>query len=791
MAAPAVLLLGCPPKDVVRLYQTTPVAPSLDDGAVAALDHLGVTVVDDGVNFSVFSGNAQRLDLLLFDDPEAERPTRQFEMSRFGDVWNLHVEGVGLGQHYGYVAWGPNWPFHPDWSPGRIEGFVADVDAVGHRFNPNKLLIDPYARAVHRDHDWSKGSVASGPARTESTWAAAAKAVVVQSNYVWSDEEALWRAGRQSTSFSGHGWEDLIVYEVHPKGFTADPASGVDFPGTFRGFGEMADYLADLGITAVELMPVHEKPLDGGYWGYNSLLFFAPELSFGVTTRPGEVADEFKWMVDQLHLRGIEVILDVVFNHTGEGGLWREKLELTDTELDPGTGVALANFDPKEVAGLYTFRGLDNVSYYALDSSDPGFYVNNTGVGNMTRVNYRPVRRLTLDALRFWVEEMHVDGFRFDLAPIHGEKDRDYSRWDVIEETSLQDIIEDPILQQYNTRIMAEPWAVSGFYLGDFPKDRNSDVAWYEWNGHFRDWWRSFVNDDNWALNAREGAVDGGGVLTGSFDLFDDEGRKPYHSLNFVTVHDGFTMYDLFSYDQKQNACGPLNPVCCDAPLSPFCDRNSGEDNNRSRDWGQANEATKREQMRNLFVAMMISHGTPLLLGGDEWMRTQLGNNNAYSTRADNPFNWFQWGTWRASEERSRMHDFVRQTIALRKQNAHAFAPAGYGTGAPFSWKAADNTEPPNWSGKHLAIHYYDSSAGAELEVLINMESGPVDFTLPSGRTWKRLVDTQQWFDGDTYLEQEGLNKGATANVTLAAPADVPGPIYQVQPRSIVVLRAQ
>ncbi len=785
------VLAACPPDTHTRLYHTEPIAPSLDEAGVRALDHLGPTLIDDGVNFGVFAGNAERVDLLLFDDPERSTPTRQFQMQRFGDVWNLYVEGIGVGQHYGYIAWGPNWRVHPDWYPGSIHGFVADVDEAGNRYNPNKLLLDPYARAVHRDHDWSRGSIASGPARTESTYAASAKSVVVESQYTWSEHEAAWLARRKDPKAPGNGWNEQVIYEVHVKGFTADPASGVEHPGTFRGFGEKAAYLKDLGVTAVHLMPIMEKPLDGGYWGYNTLDFFAPEISYASRTRPGEPLDEFKWMVDQLHQNGIEVWLDVVYNHTGEGGLWREKLEFSDVDLDPGTTGKLVNFDPKEVAGLYSYRGLDNASYYALDASDPGFYVNNTGVGNMTRCNYGPMRRLILDNLHYWVTEMHIDGFRFDLAPILGEKDRDYGGWDDVRRTVLQEIVDDPVLRAHHTRLVAEPWALSGFYLGQFPSSsEGGEVAWSEWNGHFRDVWRSFVNDDAWPLNGREGVVDIGAALTGSYELFGDDGRRPYHSVNFVTVHDGFTLYDLVTYEKKQNGCGPLNPACCDMENSPFCDRDSGEDHNRSRNWGD--EALKRQMMRNFFTAILVSQGTPLLYAGDEWMRTQLGNNNAYSTRADNPFNWLQWGTYEASDERHRMHDFVRRLIAFRKAHAYAFAPVDYGQGAPFAWKSADNTDAPDWNSRHIAMHYYDPSFGPELEILINMEATAVRFQLPQGRSWRRVVDTQAWWDSETYLDESGSEPRSSHNIWAYEAAEVLAePVYEVQPRSIVILEAR
>jgi glycogen operon protein len=621
----------------------------------------------------------------------------------------------------------------------------------------------------------------------------------MESAYSWSEGEADWVAGREANTLAGHGWNDLVLYEVHPKGFTANGIEGVDHPGTFRGLGEKADYFASLGLTGIELLPVHEKPLDGGYWGYNTISFFAPELSYSADYEyggdPEAVSDEFKWMVDQLHANGIEVVLDVVYNHTGEGGLWRDKVYTDDTLVDASGMEEAYDLDTTEAATIYNLRGLDNDSYYALSADKTGYW-NNTGVGNETRPNFAPSRRLIMDSLHYMVEELHVDGFRFDLAGILGEKDGDYNNWDDPANTVLQDIVDDPILQAHNTRIIAEPWTAGGYYtsIGNFPPSSNDEaIAWGEWNASFRDWWRSFVNSDSYALNSQESGIDGGGVITGTQARYGANGRQPYHSTNFVTCHDGFTMYDLLSYDEKQNFCGPLNPTCCDDPTSSWCETDNGESNNRSRDWGTDGEDFKRQLMRNFFVAMMISEGTPMILGGDEWLRTQYGNNNAYSTAADNEWNWYRWGEWQSHDERWRMMDFVSRMVSFRLSHTYAFAPSTYGGSMPFAWKNESNSGDPDWSSRHLMIHFYDDGSSgqdfsdkAEIAILLNMERYDVTYTLPGGRSWARVVDTQAYWDLDATIAAAG-NDARTSPNYFTDGADI-GTEYTVPASSIVIL---
>jgi isoamylase len=852
----ALVLTGgaCAKSDYAHIYQTAPFAPSYARESIANLEHMGATLVDKGVNFAVYSEHATKLQLALFDDPESNRPTRQLDMVRQGDVWNLYVEGVGIGQAYGFIAWGPNWDFDPRWYCGSIHGFKSDVDGDGNRFDPNKLLLDPYAKEIHRDHDWSRGSTATGPKRAECDYGAAAKSLVIQSTYAWSDGEGAYRTMRQGNETVGHRWQDLVVYEAHPKGLTADSGSGVLHPGTYRGIGEKAAYFKKMGINAVELMPVFEKPLDGGYWGYQTIGFFMPSRAYANEKLRWGPVEEFKWMVDQLHQQGIEVLLDVVYNHTGEGGLWRQYIQDSfspDPTLDPSKYSAL---DPKEVAGLYSFRGLDNQAYYAL-APDHQTYWNNTGVGQETRPNHAPMRRLVLDSLRYWVEEFHVDGFRFDLAPQLNESDQDYNTQSVDSAGNMtgvpQEIVDDPTLQKYNTRLVAEPWSLAAFMVSRFPSASSKDgTAWGEWNGPFRDWWRQLVNQGNTdstnegdafhyatSMNTDEGfrasgqtqLSNAGFFLFGSPDYYIHNSRRPYHSFNFVTIHDGFTMYDLLSYGQKINGCGPLDPACC--PQSPgICDEHSGEDNNRSQNWGglswggkgspnqhhviyadgqkacettadgqgnwgctithDAGEAIKRRKMRDLFMAMLLAHGTPTLLGGDEWMRTQLGNNNAYSSGADNPYNWFAWGEWQADPFRVRMADFVRQAIAVRSHHRYAFAPDQYGSGAPFKWMNEAAVEGPDWNSRHLAQYWFDPAQGKPLYVIWNMESHGVDFTLPSGHHWNRLVDTQSYFDDPAYFTANALDPSISANGSVDSPMPVGTPSYNTPAGTVVVLEA-
>ena len=819
-----------------RVYGACTLAPSFKGMKGDDLYNiLGPTITDKGVNFAVYAKNAMRVEVLIFDtnNPDTDQPVIRIPMTKDKEsgIWTQFVYGIGVGTHYGYIAFGPNWPYSEEFKPGTSKGFITDCDEEGNRYNPNKLLLDPYARRISHDFDWfSGGNPASGSARAISDWKGAAKSVVIKSEYEWSENEKIWRENRmKGDAFEGHAQSDVIYYEAHPKGFTMRALDDVQNPGTWKGIGEKAPYLKELGITALELLPVAEKPDDGGYWGYNTIAFFAPEQRFATPNnqkKTNGVHDEFKEMVDKLHQNGIEVILDVVYNHTGEGGFWRSKVQ------DPANSYgSQADFDDKTALTIYSFRGLDNKNYYHLKKDSNGkrnqVYVDEPGVGNQFRCNNAPGRRLILDNLRFWVEEMHVDGFRFDLAPALGvhedwvtddgdTRENNGVAWmQESNATVLQDIVDDPILNKYHTRLVAEPWG--GYYVnGCFPKSQTDDTkGWGEWNGRFRDMMRDFVNNDGVKLNKEENLapdwqrhINLGNLLTGSSNMFkDSNGRKPYHSVNVITVHDGFTLYDVESYWQKNNLCSMLNPLCCSDPYNAFCKTDNGSTDNRSRNWCQKDcgdngcnenkdsqgmckdayhEELKRQMIRNLFTLLMISQGTPLILGGDEYMRTQYGNNDAYSDSADNEWNWFRWGDWTSNKANVRMHDFVRDLIKIRKQYKEFLALNEYNTPVQWWWPdGCGNVESGCWDGKAVGMYYPATEKTKALYVMINMENDDRVFHLPEG-SWSILLDTQRYYDSDEYLKGEGIDDSTTNNIWLNGNNSASG-TYGVKGHSIVI----
>jgi isoamylase len=568
---------------------------------------LGATWLGNGVNFALFSEHATSVDLCLFDSMEAREENIRIPVTEHTDqVWHIFLPEAQPGQIYGYRVSGP---YEPE---------------IGMRFNSSKLLLDPYAKAIAGRVEWGDemfGYVVGGEKEDltrdfrDDAWGMP-KAVVIDNAFNWGGDRKLGRPLAES-----------IIYEVHVKGFTKlCPSVPPELRGTYAGLGSTwaIDYFKHLGVTAVELLPVHahidDKALvDRGltnYWGYNTIGFFAPEAKYSGSGDRGGQVNEFKIMVRNLHAAGIEVILDVVYNHTAEGN-----------QLGPTLG----------------FRGIDNIASYRLRTENPRFYLDFTGTGNTFNLLHPRTLQLVMDSLRYWVLEMHVDGFRFDLASTLARDANGVNKLHAFFEI----IHQDPVLSQ--VKLIAEPWDVGegGYQVGNFP------VLWAEWNGKYRDAIRSFWKGD-------EGKI--GEVayrLTGSPDLYQHDGKRPYASINFVTAHDGFTLTDLVSYNEKHNqANGEKN--------------HDGDNNNLS--WNHGVEgptddpkinALRERQRRNFLTTLLISQGVPMLLGGDEFGRTQNGNNNAYCQ--DNELSWFHWE--KRDEKQNALFEFTRRLIQLRHQH--------------------------------------------------------------------------------------------------------------------------
>lgn len=559
---------------------------------------LGSRIMGDGVNFSVYSRNALEVQLLLFDHTEAAEPSHVIRLDarrhRTYHYWHIHVKGIGAGQLYGWRVIGP-------FAPER-----------GLRFDPGKVLLDPYARAVETPRSYSRWHACLSGDNTASCL----KSVVVDlRDYGWEEDKhprtPYWRT---------------VIYELHVRGFTIHESSGVESAkrGTYAGLIEKIPYLKELGVTAVELLPVFQFDADDApkglknYWGYSPLSFFAPHAAYSSRRNPDGPIREFRDMVKALHRAGLEVILDVVFNHTAEG-----------SELGP----------------TLCFKGLENSAYYIL-SEDRRSYANYSGTGNTLNANHPIVRRMIVDSLKYWVSDMHVDGFRFDLASILS---RDETGKPIQDPPVLWDIESDPVLA--GTKLIAEAWDAGGLYqVGGFVGD-----SWKEWNGQFRDDVRRFVKGDNDTV----GRV--ASRLVGSPDLFAHEEREPEQSVNFVTCHDGFTLADLVSYNRKHNELNGEN-------------NQDGTNDNHSWNCGVEGptqepqvHALRLQQMKNLIALNLFAVGTPMLLMGDEMARTQNGNNNAYAQ--DNPTSWMDWSLL---ERNKGLFRFVQELVRLRRdENGH------------------------------------------------------------------------------------------------------------------------
>ena len=647
---------------------------------------LGATVAsgdEGGVNFALFSKHATAVHLCLFDGPDETIERIAIPLTeRTGDVWHGYLPDARPGQLYGYRVHGP-------WEPAR-----------GHRFNPAKLLFDPYARAIGREALWHTSLLDVRAAHSEpdagNSAAVAPLAVVIDSQFDWQDDQHPRIA-----------WTDTVIYEAHVKGLTAlHPDVPAELRGTYLGLAAapIVEHLKKLGVTAIELLPVHahfDEPslIERGlrnYWGYNTLAYFAPDAGFAVANHPSQAVVEFKTMVRALHAAGLEVILDVVYNHTAEGN-----------HLGP----------------TLSWRGIDNSTYYRLEPADPSHYQDFAGTGNTLNVQDINVREMVIDSLRYWVEEMHVDGFRFDLATALAREGIDFSP----HATFFDAIRADPVLR--TVKLIAEPWDVGpgGYRLGGFPED------WSEWNGRFRDDVRGFWRGDAGTLPGLATR------LAGSRDLFGSANRAPRSSVNFVTAHDGFTLADLVSYNEKHN-------------LDNGEENRDGESNNLSSNHGVEGptadpdiQQLRLRQRRNLIVTLLVAQGVPMISGGDEIGRTQKGNNNAYCHDSA-----LTWTGWQLPETEREFLEFVRRVSALRADTP-AFRRPAFLTGAitepddvrDVVWLRPDGLEMTevDWTdaGRLTIGMLLDGSVLA----YFNAETEPVSVVLPeTGKYWRLEIDT-------------------------------------------------
>lgn len=658
---------------------------------------LGATRAEGGINFSVVSAGALAVNIVFF--PSGIKDAC-FELeldpvlNRTGDVWHALVSGLPEDIRYGYRVDGP-------YDPER-----------GLLFDRRNILSDPWAIALSGGAVWGRPLVRNGTTTYHSDYLR--RCFIPAKEFDWQGDRPLNRA-----------LSETIIYELHVRGYTVHHSAAVAHPGTFRGLIEKIPWLVSLGVTAVELMPVNEFDEECGvrvnpvtrerlvnYWGYNTCAFFAPKASYASSGLQGGQINEFREMVREFHKAGLEVILDVVFNHTGEGG----------------TG-----------GQIISFKGLDNNVYYMLD--ERGGFRNYSGCGNTMNCNHPRVRRLIMDCLHYWVSEMHVDGFRFDLASVLG---RDSQGNVLVNPPVLEEIAQDPILA--STKIIAEAWDAAGLYqVGSFP----AWGRWAEWNGRYRDDVRRFLRGD--AGSAGPLAT----RIAGSSDLYGDDGRSPQHSINFVTCHDGFTLHDLFSYEHKHN-------------LDNGEDDRDGENNNISSNYGvegltdrKGIRRLRRRQARNAILIMMLSQGTPMLLAGDEFLRTQLGNNNAYCQ--DNEISWLDWSL---AEREKEQVEFCRALISLRKRFA-SLRREQFFTGVAetqgglpdISWHGREPGQPEFDSGLPLlafllAGRLVNNKREPALYAIFNSSGRPQGCLLPDSPSgaWYLKVDTAR---GRVYRDGE------------------------------------
>jgi isoamylase len=680
---------------------------------------LGATVDKGGVNFSVFSRNATSVELLLFDQPDDVEPIQIIKLDPHTNqtffFWHVYVKGLKPGAHYAYRVDGPQ-----------------DLHGRGFRFNRNKVLVDPYSLGNVKTHFNRDDAVGPGDNLRTSM-----RSVVIDvHDYDWEGDQPLRRP-----------MEEMIIYETHVGGFTRDPSSGVKHPGTFSAVIEKVPYLKELGITAIELLPVMQydgkevlrmAPDGSGplynYWGYSTINFFAPEDSYCVNPEAGEHLHNFRDMVKALHRANIAVILDVVFNHTNEGN---------------------------HQGPTFNFKGLDNEIYYHLVERDRQYYMDYSGCGNTVNCNHPIVEKFIVDCLEFWVREMHVDGFRFDEGSIlaRGQNGAPLAHPPVVWSIELSDCLRD-------TLIIAEAWDAAGLYqIGYFPGYR-----WAEWNGRYRDDVRRFVKGDPGLI----GAV--AARMAGSADIYQASGHLPINSVNFVTCHDGFTLNDLVSYNDKHNEPnGEGNRDGINENLSWNCGWEGEADD-------AAIEALRERQIKNFAAILMMSRGVPMIVAGDEVRRTQKGNNNAYCQ--DNEISWFDW---RLVEKNRSLLRFWKMLIAARSQFPH-FRAGRLGRffkgelnerGLPdIAWHGTQLNK-PGWNDPNarcLAYTLGGFNGAPDIHAMFNMYWEALDFEVPAvpGRRWYLVGDTSRPSPDDI--------------VETDRQAPIEGNRLRVEGRSVVVL---
>jgi len=644
---------------------------------------LGATPDADGVNFSLYSQHASRVELLLFASADDPVPTQTVVLdpatNRSFFFWHIHIDGLTPGWHYAYRVDGPR-----------------DL-AAGHRFNPDKVLLDPYARGIS-NLLWNRVAACGDGDNVHHSMRCE---VIDTAAYDWQGDRPLGRPMR-----------DSIIYELHVRGFTAAASAGAEAPGTFRALMDKIPYLQELGVTAVELLPIFDfdetevvKEFPDGtrlrnYWGYSTIGYFAPEGSFCASRSQGAHIDELRDLIKALHAAGIEVILDVVFNHTNEGN-----------HLGPS----------------HHFKGIDNATYYFLVEDDRRYYMDYTGCGNTMNCNHPITDKLIQDCLEYWVKELHIDGFRFDEGSIlsRGEDGRPMRHPPVLWNLELSETFID-------TKLIAEAWDAAGLYqIGNFP-----GMRWAEWNGRYRDDVRRFVRGDPGVVGAVATRI------AGSSDLYQSSGRDPANSVNFIACHDGFTLMDLVSYNNKHNeANGENNRDGMDDNLSWNCGSEGATDDPHIR-------LLRRRQVKNFAAILLISQGVPMFIAGDEFGRSQGGNNNAYCQ--DNGISWLDWTLL---DENRDIFDFFKGMIALRRRCSQLrrddYSRGGVNSRgvAEFAWHGCE-LDAPGWNDPACRVLALTlgalTAAEPDLHVMMNMDDQTLPFQLPAlpGRSWHRYADT-------------------------------------------------